>query len=51
IRDGHAYKQSVKLGLRGIAYAEIIEGVKAGDVAIPIGAGVLVGQRVRALVP
>lgn len=51
IRDGHAYKQPVKLGLRGIAYAEIIEGVKAGDVAIPIGAGVLVGQRVRALVP
>ena len=51
IRDGHAYKQPVRLGMRGVTYAEILEGLQAGDAAIPIGAGVLVGQRVRALVP
>jgi HlyD family secretion protein len=51
IRDGHAYKQPVRLGVRGVNYAEILDGATAGDVAIPIGAGVLVGQRVRALVP
>jgi len=51
IRDGHAYKQPVRLGMRGVAYAEILEGAQEGDAAIPMGAGVLVGQKVRALVP
>ena len=37
--------------MRGVAYAEILEGAQEGEAAIPMGAGVLVGQKVRALVP
>jgi HlyD family secretion protein len=51
IKDGRAYKQPVRLGLRGSSQFEIVEGVTEGDLAIPANSGVLTGQRVRAIKP
>ncbi len=51
IRDGRAYHQAVKVGLAGNMRLEITEGLKAGDLAIPEGAGIAAGQRVRPVLP
>ncbi|MFG1429706.1 efflux RND transporter periplasmic adaptor subunit [Xanthobacter sp. V2C-8] len=51
IRDGRAYHQAVKVGLAGNMHLEITEGLKAGDLAIPEGAGIAAGQRVRPVLP
>ncbi|WP_370877862.1 efflux RND transporter periplasmic adaptor subunit [Xanthobacter agilis] len=51
IRDGRAYRQPVTLGLVGNTRIEILDGLKAGDAAIPEGAGVVIGQRVRPVLP
>ena len=47
LRDGRASRVPVRLGLRGDAAVEIIDGIAQGEVAIPAGSGVAVGQRVR----
>jgi HlyD family secretion protein len=49
--SGRAVVQKVKLGLRGVGYFEVVEGVEPGDLVIPLNAGVKSGQRVRAVVP
>ena len=51
VRDGRAHKQPVRLGLRANAYVEILDGVAAGDLAIPVTAGVRTGQRIRPVMP
>lgn len=51
IRDGRATKRSVRLGLRGNAQLEILEGMVEAEAAIPSNSGVLIGQRVRAVTP
>jgi HlyD family secretion protein len=51
VKDGRAVKRPVRLGLRGIANLEILDGIAEGEVAIPLNAGVLTGQRVRAVLP
>jgi HlyD family secretion protein len=47
IKDGRATKRLVKLGLRDNSHVEILEGMGANEVAIPLNSGVLTGQRVR----
>jgi HlyD family secretion protein len=47
IRDGRAARMPVRLGLRGDSAIEILDGLAEGDAAIPVGAGVLTGQRIR----
>ncbi|MGZ5876241.1 MAG: efflux RND transporter periplasmic adaptor subunit [Bradyrhizobium sp.] len=51
IKDSRAIKRPVRIGLRGNAQIEILEGMAEGDVAIPLNSGVLTGQRVRAVLP
>lgn len=51
IRDGRAVKRPVRLGLRGNANLEILDGIAEGEPAIPLNSGVLTGQRVRAILP
>ncbi len=51
IKNGRAAKRPVRLGLRGNTQLEIVDGMAEGDVAIPLNAGVLTGQRVRAVLP
>jgi HlyD family secretion protein len=51
IKDGRASKLPVKTGLRGNSHVEIVEGLAAGDVAIPQSSGVLTGQRLRPVLP
>jgi HlyD family secretion protein len=50
IRDGRAFKQPVKLGLHGQNQFEIVDGLAAGDLAVPAASGLLTGQRVRPVV-
>ncbi|MBR0970410.1 MULTISPECIES: efflux RND transporter periplasmic adaptor subunit [Bradyrhizobium] len=47
IKDGRAGRRPVKIGLHGNSHIEIVDGLAAGDVAIPQSSGVLTGQRVR----
>lgn len=35
VDDGHAKRQDVRLGLRGGGFAEVAEGLRAGDVLVP----------------
>lgn len=51
IKDGRAVKRPVRLGLRGNANLEILDGIAEGEVAIPLNSGVLTGQRIRAILP
>jgi HlyD family secretion protein len=51
IKEGRVAKRPVKLGLRGNTQLEIVDGMAEGDVAIPLNAGVLTGQRVRPVLP
>ncbi|RQH13566.1 efflux RND transporter periplasmic adaptor subunit [Bradyrhizobium sp. RP6] len=51
VEGGRAVKRPVKLGLRGNSNIEIVEGLQAGDVAIPQSSGVVTGQRVRPVLP
>jgi len=50
-RDRRAHKQPIRLGLRASTHVEILEGVAAGDLAIPVTAGVRTGQRLRPILP
>jgi len=51
VKDGRAAKRPVKIGLRGNNNVEILEGMTTGEVAIPSNSGVLVGQRLRPILP
>lgn len=51
IKDGRAAKRPVKTGLRGNSQIEIVEGMAAGELAVPQSSGVLTGQRIRAVQP
>ena len=47
--NGRAVVQKVKLGLRGVGYFEVTEGLQPGDLVIPLNTGVKSGQRIRAV--
>ena len=51
IRNGRAYQQPVRLGIRGNAQTEILEGMTEGDIAVPATAGILTGNRFRPILP
>jgi len=51
VRDGRAYKRPVTLGLHGLTEVEILDGLAEGAWALPVGSGVLTGQRVRPFAP
>jgi HlyD family secretion protein len=49
VKNDHAMKQAVTLGLRGEGRTEILQGVEAGDLVIlPAAASVTPGERVYA---
>ena len=51
VRDKRAVKQFVTLGLRGDTRVEVLSGIAAGEVVVPVSkTGVKAGQRVRATV-
>ena len=48
VADGRVGRREVRLGLRGLAHSEVVEGLDAGDVVLAdAGAPVTVGDRVR----
>ncbi|RFB76474.1 efflux RND transporter periplasmic adaptor subunit [Methylovirgula sp. 4M-Z18] len=49
IKDGRAVRRRVKLGIRGNTQVEILDGLEPGAPVIPVTAGVLNGQKVRAI--
>jgi HlyD family secretion protein len=51
IRDGRAYRQPVRLGLRGNNRIEILDGARDGDLVVPANSGLLTGQRLRPVLP
>ena len=51
LRDGHARRQAVTLGLQGNSQTEIRSGLAAGDRVLSAGSPVVVGDRVRAAAP
>lgn len=51
VRNGRAFKQPAKLGLRGNTQIELLEGAAEGDLAVPVTAGLLTGQRLRPILP
>lgn len=51
VRNGRAYKQPVRLGLRGNTQVEILAGLVEGDLAVPATSGVVTGQRMRPILP
>ena len=49
LRDGRAVHQAIRLGLVGDGRLEVLDGLNAGDMVIPVAnATVVAGQRVRA---
>jgi HlyD family secretion protein len=51
LRDHRAHKQPVRIGLRANTHVEILEGAALGDLAVPVTAGVMTGQRIRPVLP
>ena len=51
VKDHRAHKQPVRIGLRANTHVEILEGVAQGDLAVPVTAGVMTGQRIRPVLP
>jgi len=51
LRKSRAYKQKVKLGLRGATKFEILDGLAAGALTIPSTSGARIGQRIRPVLP
>ncbi len=47
VEGGRARKQPVRLGARGVAQVEILEGLKEGDVVVAAAMQIAPGQRVR----
>lgn len=51
VREGRSWRQPVRVGIRGASQIEILEGASEGDLAVPVNAGVLTGQRLRPVAP
>ncbi len=51
VRDGRATKRPVTLGLRGNSDVEILSGAAEGELAVPVTANLLTGQRLRPVRP
>ncbi|MGJ5178615.1 efflux RND transporter periplasmic adaptor subunit [Bradyrhizobium oligotrophicum] len=51
VKDGRAVKQPVHVGIRGNSHVEIVDGLNAGDIAVPASSGVVTGQRLRPVLP
>ena len=51
VRDGRAARQPVRIGLRGATSIEILDGLSEGDAVVPANAGVVTGQKIRAIPP
>jgi hypothetical protein len=51
VRDGHARRQDVKLGLQATSQSEIRTGLATGEQVIPSASPVAIGDRVRAKTP
>lgn len=51
VKDGRAAKQPVRVGIRGNSHVEIVDGLNAGDIAVPQSSGILTGQRFRPVLP
>jgi len=51
VKGNRAHKQPLRLGLRANTHVEIIDGAAAGDLAVPVTAGVKTGQRIRPVLP
>jgi len=47
IANGHAVRRAVRLGLRGTARVEVLEGLRPGEAVIPANANVAEGKKVR----
>jgi HlyD family secretion protein len=50
VRDGHAEKRDVRVGIRTLKSAEILEGLAEGDIVLK-GSVLKAGSRVRAMMP
>ena len=48
VSDGRAVRTAVRLGLNSGGFVEVLEGLQAGDLVIPVAAAVADGARVRA---
>jgi HlyD family secretion protein len=51
VRDGRAYQQAVRLGIRGNTRVEIADGAMEGDLAVPANSGLRSGQKLRPISP
>jgi HlyD family secretion protein len=51
VRDGRAYRQDLKIGLRGATQTEILQGLSDGAFAVPATSGIRTGQRIRPIEP
>jgi HlyD family secretion protein len=51
IREGRAHRQPVRLGLRGNARVEILDGAREDDLVVPANAGIRTGERLRPVQP
>jgi HlyD family secretion protein len=51
VRDGHATKQPVRLGVQGATQTEVREGLAAGEPVISPASATLAGDRVRVALP
>ncbi len=49
VERGRASKRPVKVGLRGGGFAEILDGVTAGDALVPVSATIVADGRMRAV--
>ncbi|MBK1662165.1 efflux RND transporter periplasmic adaptor subunit [Paracraurococcus ruber] len=49
--QGHARRQPVRLGLQGRRGAEVLDGLREGDLVLPAGAKLPDGARIRPLAP
>lgn len=51
VRDGRAVRQDLRIGLRGDARLEVVEGLKEGDLILSPISGAEDGQKVRVVIP
>jgi len=51
VEDGRAVRRPVSLGLRAGGFAEVIDGLTAGDVLVPASATIVADARLRAAAP
>ena len=49
LENAKAMRRPIRLGLRSAGFAEVLEGLSAGDLVMPASSGVATGARVRAL--